>query len=202
MTAQPGSSQPAQGLRERKKAKTRAAIQWHALRLFQVQGYDATTVEQIAAAAEVSPSTFFRYFPTKEDVVLYDVLDPLLFAAYRAQPAELNPIQAMRRALHAVYHQLSGQELTRQIERGRLVMTVPELRMRMLDQIADGVRMVAQLVAERTGRRADDLDVRAFAGAMTGALLGPLLTGPLDASTDFLTLMDAGLNFLEAGLPL
>src|SRR5262249_44921406 len=78
-------------LRERKKAKTRAAIQQHALRLFREQGYAATTVEQIAAAAEISPSTFFRYFPTKEDVVLYDDLDPLLIAAFDAQPPELSP---------------------------------------------------------------------------------------------------------------
>src|SRR5574337_1236534 len=97
-----GDDQPAPGLRERKKAKTRAAIQGHALRLFREQGYEATTVEQIAAAAEVSPSTFFRYFSTKEDVVLYDDLDPLLIAAFAAQPAELSPIQAMRGALQRV----------------------------------------------------------------------------------------------------
>ena len=63
------------GLWERKKARTRAAIREHAFRLFREQGYDATTVDQIAEAAEVSPSTFFRYFPTKEDVVLQDDME-------------------------------------------------------------------------------------------------------------------------------
>src|SRR5215472_15110349 len=105
------------GLRERKKAKTRAAIQRHALRLFHEQGYEATTVEQIAEAAEVSPSTFFRYFPTKEDVVLYDDLDPVFIAAYEAQPAELSPIQALRGALRAVFARLPAHEMEQQWER-------------------------------------------------------------------------------------
>src|SRR3954462_9329334 len=87
------------GLRERKKAKTRAAIQEHALRLFQQQGYDATTVEQIAEAAEVSPSTFFRYFPTKEDTVLTDEYDALIVDAVRAQPPELPPVEALRNVM-------------------------------------------------------------------------------------------------------
>ena len=73
LPARPGQQGQARpGLRERKKARTRAAIREHAFRLFRAQGYDATTVEQIADAAEVSPSTFFRYFPTKEDVVVED----------------------------------------------------------------------------------------------------------------------------------
>src|SRR5215470_5069758 len=96
-------SRPAQGLRERKKAKTRAAIQRHALRLFREQGYEATTVTQIADAAEVSESTFFRYFPTKEHLVLEDDLDDALMASFEAQPAGLTPVQAMRAALRDVF---------------------------------------------------------------------------------------------------
>ena len=80
MKPAPAAQRP--GLRERKKARTRAAIREHALRLFREQGYDATTIDQIAEAAEVSPSTFFRYFPTKEDVVLQDELDVLAIDAF------------------------------------------------------------------------------------------------------------------------
>ena len=80
-----------EGLRERKKARTRAALREHALRLFREQGYQRTTVEQIAAAAEVSPSTFFRYFPTKEDLVLQDDMDTRLVEAFERQPPGLGP---------------------------------------------------------------------------------------------------------------
>ncbi|GAC1456520.1 MAG: TetR family transcriptional regulator [Ktedonobacterales bacterium] len=202
MQALQRGDRPARGLRERKKAKTRAAIQQHALRLFQKQGYDATTVEEIAAAAEVSPSTFFRYFPTKEDVVLYDDLDPLLLAAFAAQPAELSPIQAMRGALRVVGTNLPAEEMAQQWERGRLILTVPELRMRMLDQLAQAVNLTAEMIAKRTGHRADDLAVLTYAGAMLGALLSGMLTGANDPNTDFITLMDASLAYLETGLPL
>jgi len=65
-------------LRERKKVRTRGAIQEQAIRLFREQGYDETTVEEVAAAADVSPSTVFRYFPTKADLVIYDDLDERL----------------------------------------------------------------------------------------------------------------------------
>jgi AcrR family transcriptional regulator len=64
--------------RERKKAATRDRLRDCALQLFLEHGYDATTVEQIAAAAGVSHMTFFRYFPTKEDVALADGYDPLI----------------------------------------------------------------------------------------------------------------------------
>jgi Bacterial regulatory proteins, tetR family len=67
---------PALGLRERKKIRLRRTIQAVALRLLEVQGYEHTTVEQIVEAAETSTTTFYRYFPTKEDVVLDNDASP------------------------------------------------------------------------------------------------------------------------------
>ncbi len=202
MTTLHEGSQPAPGLRERKKAKTRAAIQRHALQLFREQGYEATTVEHIAEAAEVSPSTFFRYFRTKEEVALYDDFDPLIIAAFEAQPAELSPVQAMRRAFRQVFASMPAVETEQQWERGRLILSVPELRMRMLDQVAEAVQLFAELVAGRVGRRADDFAVHTYAGAMIGAVLSAILTGMDDPQADFIELVDASLAYLEAGLPL
>jgi AcrR family transcriptional regulator len=202
MAAISDTTRAATGLRERKKARTRAAIQRHALRLFREQGYDATTVEQIAAAAEVSPSTFFRYFPTKEDVVLYDDLDPLLFAAFEAQPPDLTPIQAMRRAVREAFSRLPAVETDQQWERARLMLSVPELRRRMLEQFADLIEVCAQLLATRAGRRADELDVRIFAGALIGSWLAVFFAAGNDPHADFLALLDESMRYLEAGMPL
>jgi len=194
--------QPALGLRERKKAKTRATIREHALRLFREQGYQATTVEQIAEAAEVSPSTFFRYFPNKEAVVLEDDYDPMLVAAFEAQPAELSPVAALRGAMQAVFAGLPTEELALERERQKLVLSVPELRAGALDGLAGTIQMIAEIVAERVGRRADELAVRSFAGAVMGVLLAALFAAAEDPTADIFELLDAGLAHLEAGLPL
>src|SRR5918997_1620198 len=121
-------SGPKAGLRERKKARTRAEIQRQALRLFRERGYEATTVARIAEAAEVSESTFFRYFPTKEDVVLWDEFDPLIFEAFKAQPAEADPIRALRDAIRAVLARTSPTEREQLRERVELLLSVPPLR--------------------------------------------------------------------------
>ncbi|SFP66529.1 DNA-binding transcriptional regulator, AcrR family [Amycolatopsis arida] len=190
------------GLRERKKARTRAAIQDHALRLFIEQGYAETTVEQIAAAAEVSPSTFFRYFPTKEDTVLYDRLDPVLIEAFVRQPAELSPIAAVRAAIHEVFTGLDAEESELERARQRLVLGVPELRGRLMDQVADGVGLLVDGVARRTGRAPDDLAVRAWSGAVVGVCVAAFLTALVDPDGDPMRDLDAALAQLEAGLPL
>jgi AcrR family transcriptional regulator len=189
-------------LRERKKAKTRAAIQEHALRLFREQGYTATTVEQIAAAAEISPSTFFRYFPTKEDVVITDDYDPLLAAMFAAQPAELSPIEAVRGAMRAALGAVPAPELARARERVALIQSVPELRATTLDNLVQTMDLLAGLVATRVGREPRDTAVRTFAGALLGVWLSVLFTWADDPDADLGSRLDAAMAHLQAGLPL
>jgi AcrR family transcriptional regulator len=189
------------GLRERKKARTRAAIREHALRLFREQGYDATTVEQIAEAAEVSPSTFFRYFPTKEDVVLQDDLDLVWMDAFRAQPRDLGPIAAMRAAVRAAFADLAADDLEQLREAMDLAVAVPAVRARMLEEMARTSQRIAEAVAERSGRNAGDFTVRAVAGAVIGIAMVAWFDEPgnLEAFGDK---FERGLALLEAGLPL
>ena len=193
--------QPPAGLRERKKARTRAAIQAAALDLFERQGYHATTVDQIAAQAEVSQATFFRYFPTKEDVVLHDRYDPLLIADFRAQPPELSPLAALRRTLRSVLGSLPADELARERQRATLIIAVPELRARALDQLASTLEPFTAVVAERTGRTPSDPAVRALTGAIIGVSMSAMLDAAEHPGADYLELMDTGLAQLQAGLP-
>lgn len=190
------------GLRERKKAKTRLAIREHAMALFKDQGYDKTTVEQIAAAAEVSPSTFFRYFPSKEEVVLQDDYDALLIAAFHAQQVGVPPLQALRNAISEVFLSMPEGQQAQEAERVRLMTEVPELRARMLAQVSEMIQMLAEAVAERVGRQSDDFEVRTFAGALVGVALGIAASSGDDPGNDYLEQFDRALALLEAGLPI
>jgi AcrR family transcriptional regulator len=162
------------GLRERKKAKTKAAIQHHALRLFEEQGYAETTVEQIAAAAEVSPSTFFRYFPTKDDTVLTDLVDAETFEIMLAAPAELSPLQALSYAVERTFASMTDEDLDHEITRNRLIRSVPELRRGQLAEMTRPMELLTEAVARRLGRSAADVEVRMYAGAVVGALMAAI----------------------------
>ncbi|SFB61160.1 transcriptional regulator, TetR family [Amycolatopsis marina] len=190
------------GLRERKKARTRAAIQDHALRLFIEQGYAETTVEQIAAAAEVSQSTFFRYFPTKEETVLHDRLDPVLIESFLRQPAELSLLGAFRAAIREVFERLDPEESELERARQQLIISIPELRAKLVDEFTTGLAMLNDAVAQRTGRRADDPAVRTWNGAVIGVVVAVFFGAQQDGDPDFVGAMDRALAQLEEGLPL
>lgn len=198
-TDRPVLAQPPMGLRERKKAQTRTAIQRHALRLFQEHGYAATTMEQIAAAADISPSTLYRYFPTKEDLILQDDYDPMLAAAFRAQPPDRPLLEAFRSAVHEVLSAISAQDRDEATTRARLSFTIPEVRARALDHMLTTSDMIAELFAERLNRTPDDLEVRVLSGAIIGAFLGAHQLWITDPTADLMEITERALQYLAEG---
>ena len=185
------------GLRERKKIKTRQAIRREAFRLIDENGYAATTVEQIADAADVSPSTFFRYFPSKESLLLADDLDPLILAALDAQPPDLSPTQAIRRAYAAAMARLPAEQLEFENTRQRLMFSIPELKAAMYDEYYRTINVMAEAIGRRIGRPASDFEVRVFVGALTGAMMAAFDSAPPAADTIY-----RALDFVDAGMPL
>ncbi len=171
---------PRPGLRERKKARTRAAIQQHALRLFRDQGYAETTVEQIAEAAEISPSTFFRYFPTKGDAVLSEFIDARIFELLTDAPQDLDLLQAFRYALHRAFEEMTDEDMALEVERNALIASVPELQKGVMEELVRPIRILAQAFALRLGAPPDDQIALAYAGAVVGTMIA--VAGPMQDS--------------------
>ena len=157
-------------------------------------------MEQIAEAAEVSPSTFFRYFPTKEDVVLQDDMDLLWMDVYRAQPADLGPIAAMRTSVRTAFANLGEAELGELREAMALATAVPAVQARMLEELARTTQRIAEAVAARYGKAPSDFDVQVLAGAVVGVAMAAWFDQPGDLD-GFGDKFERGLALLESGLP-
>jgi AcrR family transcriptional regulator len=168
--------QPA-GLRERKKEKTRQALAAAAMRLFAERGYEATTVADIAAAAEVSTRTFFAYFPTKEDVFFTGTQErlDLVRQAFAAHAAALPTLTAMRATLDQIIETAAGDLFAPDRDiRLRLLLERPELRARGTQLLFSAHQALADGI--RAG--VPDLDgyaAVAAAGATIGALVAVVL---------------------------
>ncbi|MFD0023862.1 TetR/AcrR family transcriptional regulator [Streptomyces sp. NPDC058382] len=193
--------EPPMGLRERKKLRTRVAIRQATYRLIAEQGYEATTIEQIAEAAEVSPSTVFRYFATKEDIVLTDEYDPIMEASLRSRPADEPPLLSVRLMMIeslSSFIDMENEELRR---RTRLMVEVPAIRARMTETMSDTAKILSQVLADRTGRSADDLRIRVFVAAVLGALREvTLYWGEHGQQGDLVAMINEALDTLEGGL--
>lgn len=190
------------GLRERKKIKTRTAIRDATYALIREQGYDATTVEQIAERAEVSPSTVFRYFPTKEDIVLTDEYDPLLLEEIRKRPADEPWIDTLRYVMRkAVGAGLEGDSADLRL-RSHLMVQVPAVRSRMLESMSVTGKLLTQAIAERTGRDPESLEVRVYTMSLIGGLAEiTLYWAEHDFRDDLHDLLERALDVLANGLP-
>ncbi|MFE2545596.1 TetR/AcrR family transcriptional regulator [Actinacidiphila glaucinigra] len=190
-------------LRERKKIRTRRAIRSAALRLFAAQGYDGTTVERIAEAAEVSASTVFRYFPTKEDIVLSDGRGPAMVAELRARPARESVVSSLRHVLLCPLRGMLADEgdLEELRQRLHLARSVPAVRARMGERVREAGRLLASVTAERLGRPGDDLEVRVVVAAVLGAWSEAVFHWlDSDGTADPGAVLDRSLELLAANL--
>jgi AcrR family transcriptional regulator len=155
--------------RERRKTRTMRLIQGEALRLFAEKGYDQTTIEEIADAADISPRTFFRYFPTKEDVVLWDEYDAQTLEMLDQRPAGEAPSETMRTVTRRSIEGLYRHDPERLLARHRLLFGVPAIRARFLEFSRSGVRLFAERFAAKRGLHHDDLKLQLAAIAIIDA---------------------------------
>ncbi|MGW2764184.1 TetR/AcrR family transcriptional regulator [Streptomyces sp. NPDC001275] len=196
------ADRPPMGLRERKKLKTRQAIRTATYALIEEQGYDATTIEQIADRAEVSPSTVFRYFPTKEDIVLTDEYDEIMLEELRARPVDEPWMDSLRHVMHKALALGMTDEPEVSRLRARLGVEVPAVRARMMESMSEAGLLIRQAIAARTGLDQDSLEVRVFAMSLMGGLMEVSLYWAENGCKGELSdLMDQAMDVLEHGLP-
>lgn len=159
------------GLRERKKIRTRETVRREAFRLFESNGYAQTTVDQIAEAADVSPRTFFRYFPTKESVLFSDDLLEPIIEAFLAAPPELSPVAAYRHAAAQVFASMDGPDFDYVIARQRLLYSLPEAKGALWVEHVKAIRLLTQAIARRCNRAEPDERMQVTAGAIIGVYM-------------------------------
>jgi AcrR family transcriptional regulator len=166
------------GLRERKKQRTRTTLIDAAIELCERQGFERTTVEQIAAIADVSPRTFSRYFATKEAVCMALVDDAVDVAAVElaALPADMNHLEALCRASVTMYRNTKNAgigELTapRLISTLRIIMSSPTLRQATMQFRPHAVNVE---LARRMGVDLEDRGLRLVASVWASVIMTAL----------------------------
>jgi AcrR family transcriptional regulator len=195
---------------ERRRRILRAEIGAVAIRLFAERGFDAVTINDIAEAAGTSPRTFFRYFKTKDDVVLdYEryLLDRLAMALDERPLAE-GPVTALREAFVATSH-VEVSDRARILELGRILDATPALQGRTHSYRIVGSAPLVAAIATRMGVDGDDPRPRATVAAMTAVAAAEFRAwvveegrgDPADRIGAALTLVEGGLTALDRATP-
>jgi AcrR family transcriptional regulator len=192
------------GLRERKKEQTRRAIEDAAFRLFGERGFQATTVADIADAADVAPRTFFAYFPSKEDVLFADFDETFggLAARLRGRPQGESTFDALRDWIAGVLPDLEADE-DREALRHRLCSEHESIAARERHLMARFEAIIAESVAADLGDAPTDLRPRMIAAAAIAALMAMRPDDPGAEelpSREKLQRLDEALEFLRGGV--
>lgn len=189
---------PATGLRERKKRATRDAIQRAALALFLEKGFAETTTEEIARAADVSPSTLFNYFPTKEALVS-DEYDPLFVALVEAHAAEEPMFRAVRNAIEEGIANIVEADRDTILARGRLAQRVPALRAAAMLEQDRGAAQLREVLRRRYGRSAR-FEIRVVTTLVVSAMVAAMDEWlESDGKADVRRLVKRALDTVEFG---
>lgn len=155
-----------------RRERTRARLLECGLDLFERQGFEATTVTQIAKAAGVTEMTFFRHFAAKDRLVVDDPYDPLIADAVAAQPRSLPPLARAAAGVRAAWGRLPQPESETVRRRVRIAATTPTLRAAIAANNAETERiLVDQLVADGAEPRAAGVAAAAVLAGITAALL-------------------------------
>ena len=189
-----------QGLRERKKARTRAEIRAQALRLFLELGYEATTVQQVADAADVSLSTLFRYFPTKAQLVLPFDLDALIRNAFRSQAPGDTVFDAIHAALRTSFTELSDVTALSAAGDEHAFRALARARDALRGELTGFVGLLAELIGDQWGREPHDPLVQAAAGGVIGIGIAAWSADRDQGRPAALRILEVGMQGLEDGL--
>jgi mycofactocin system transcriptional regulator len=181
----------------RRRATSRAELEQTAFTLFTARGFDATTVDEIAAAAGIGRRTFFRYFPSKNDIPWGAFEDELerMRVRLKACPPEVPLMDAIRVAL-IDFNRVAPAQVPLHRRRMELILRVPTLLAHSTLRFTAWREVVAEFVAERTGRRPDDLAPQAIAHAVLGVAIAAYEHWLDDPDTDLGALLDDAMRQL------
>lgn len=194
------------GLRERKRLAAMLRIQTVALDMFERRGFEDVTVEEIADASDVSPSSVYRYFGSKEQILLWDEYDletdGWLLAAVQSEV----PLDGLRDVILGALEAVSPEDLVTIQRRIALVLTTPSLEQAATAVTYQMAELVGRVLAERLGRPEVDLEVQVFSHAFTGGLLGMFhhwygtgFAAPLrDVAAELFRIFEEGLDVVRA----
>jgi mycofactocin system transcriptional regulator len=198
-TAGPGSPGTRPGRAPgRRHVTSRAQLERVAFGLFAAQGFEATTVDDIASAAGIGRRTFFRYFPSKNDIAwgAFDLELEKMRARLKALPPDIPVMDAIRIAL-VDFNRVPAGQVALHRQRMELILRVPALFAHSALRFTDWRQVVAEFTAARTGRRGDELAPQAIAHAVLGVALAAYESWLDDPSADIGTLLEEAMRSLS-----
>ena len=189
-----GGAQPG-----RRRVTSQAELEQIAFELFAANGFEQTTVEDIAAAAGIGRRTFFRYFPSKNDIPwgMFELELQRMRARLKTCPRDVRLMDAIRAAL-VDFNRVEPAQIPRHRRRMELILRVPALLAHSTLRFAAWRDVIAEFVAERTGQRPDALAPQAIAHAVLGVAIAAYEQWLDDENAELGTLLDLAMRHLAA----